>query len=337
MLTKGENIMSITVNNPLINSQSYLNEIQPEQAKKTILGISLDDVKPIATEIIKNILVNLSTKLINELTGKPELKKPDVIKSKESMRDIAKEIEYVKINEEAFAALYASLLSLFAQLNEASGKLTGMHATIAEKLAKSSGDKMIQGAIAQKNQAIAMAATSMGMSSIGLYQSQKGITKQESALKQESLSKELNAVNSDLNATINNGTNLHKVKDTADNSDVFSTHINYNNTKREANELEVNLKKLSGQKKQNTGNAISGMGQNAGHMVSSGYSVESATENSGSQIDATAKDTMLESEVKNRDNQNAARNTLKQLLDLIYKTLEKNNESISHITQILRI
>lgn len=54
-------------------------------------------------------------------------------------------------------------------------------------------------------------------------------------------------------------------------------------------------------------------------------------------MDATAKDTMLESEVKNRDNQNAARNSLKQLLDLIYQTMEKNNEATSHIAQMLKV
>lgn len=134
-----------------------------------------------------------------------------------------------------------------------------MHATIAEKLAKSSGDKMIQGAVAQKNQAIAMAATTMGISGVGLAYSQKGISKQQSALKQSSASKELNNVNNELNASITNGTNLRKTDAVSEQCDVFGTHINYNKTKLAANDLEVDLKKMSGQKKQNTGNAVSGM------------------------------------------------------------------------------
>lgn len=95
--------------------------------------------------------------------------------------------------------------------------------------------------------------------------------------------------------------------------------------------------KLAGNKKTNTGQAITNISQVTGNMVSSDYMVISATDNARAQLANTLKDAMAETEIKNRENQTSVRNNLKQLLDVIYQALEKNNEAISHTAQMLKV
>lgn len=366
--------MSMNIDNSLINARSFLTDTHLADAKEVKNGDVTSNIMAMTAQFAEGIAKNVEGKLkeLSQSLSKttPELRAPEMSDANavqsQGLQGLAGRLEqlielfgsedkvgavakksgkvstegddsgYVKINENAFAALYSELLDLFAKLNLSSSKLTGLHAELAEKLSKSSAEKMINGAVAQKNQAIAAAATSMGMGGVGLVMNNKGINQQQKALKQNSISQNLNDVNMSLKNTVTNGSNLNKVSPSSS-EQVGSSILNNNNTMITANSTEAELLKLAGNKKANTGQTVGGMGQSAGNMVSSGYTVESATENAGSQMDSVAKDNMLESEVKNRDNQNAVRNSLKQLLDLVYQTMEKNNEAVSHTAQMLKV
>lgn len=361
--------MGMNVDNSLINARSFLTDNHLADAKKVKFGDTTSDIAAMSGQTREGIINNLDDKRILDLSlafsnTVPELTQPQidsngskqsqvlqVVADKlthllsafggnnggESTKGTAKEDSgYQKVNEHAFAALYSQLLALFSSLNVASSKLTGMHAQLAEKLAKSSGDKLIQVAVAQKNQAISMGTTSMAMGGVGLTLSNKGINQQQKAVKRSAVSQNLNDVNRNLNNSVTNGSNLNKLSEPS-NESVGTSILNNHTSMEVSNNTESELLKLAGNKKTNTGQTVGGMGQHAGSVVSSGYGVESATENAGSQVDNVAKDNMVETEVKNREAQSAARASLKALLDLIYQSIEKNNDAVSHTAQMLKV
>jgi len=361
--------MGMNVDNSLVNARSFLTDNHLADAKKVKFGDATSDIAVMSGQISEDIINNLDDKKILDLSlafsnTVPELKQPQIDNNSstqsqalhamadklvhllstfgsdngsESTKTVAKEDSgYKKINEHAFAALYSQLLELFSSLNMASSKLTGMHAQLAEKLAKSSGDKLIQAAVAQKNQAIAMGTTSMAMGGVGLTLSNKGINQQQKVVKQSAISQNLNDVNRNLNSSVTNGSNLSQLSEPS-NERVGTSILNNHASVEVSTNAESELLKLAGNKKTNTGQTVGGMGQHAGNVVSSGYGVESATENAGSQVDNVAKDNMIETEVKNREAQNAARASLRALLDLIYQSIEKNNDAVAHTAQMLKV
>lgn len=365
----GRQNMSMNVDNSLINARSFLTDNHLADAKKVKFGDTTSDIAVMSGQINENIINNLDDKRILDLSLAfsnvvPELKQPPIDNNGstsnqglhtmadklthllaafdggnggESAKGAAKaDSGYKKVNEHAFAALYSELLELFSSLNMASSKLTGTHAKLAEKLAESGADKLIQAAVSQKNQVISMGVTSMAMGGVGLALSHKGINQQREAVKQSAMSQNLNDVNRDINNSVTNGSNLNKLSEPS-NENVGTSILNNQRMMEVSNDKQFELLKLQANKKTNTGQTVSGMGQHAGNLVSSGYGVESATENAGSQLDNVAKDNMIETEVKNREGQNAARANLKALLDLIYQSIEKNNDAISHTAQMLKV
>lgn len=362
--------MSMIIDNSIINARSFLMESHPVDAKKVKFGDASGETAAMAVQqIAEDIMNGLDESKILDLTSVisktiPELKQPKMDETttlqNAALQPIANKLEqlleafdsssekenaqmasakqdsgYLNVKENWAAALYGDLLQIFSSLNKASANLTATHATLAEKLAISSGNKLVEAAKAEMNKSIAMGTTSMVVSGVGTGVSHKGLSKQQRSLKFDGKAKDMSSASGSVQDTFKKGTNVAAPKPSAEiTSDEYLTkkgtisgHSIYEDTRL----------KFSGEKKELTGKTVAGMGNNAGTLVSSGFGVTGATESAGAQIDTAAKDSTLESEVKNRESQNAARASLKALLDAIYQAMEKNNDAISHTAQMLKV